>query len=256
MTSLNDRKGFTLLELMISLTILGLIATVIFSSLRLGLRTWEKGEEKVEQYQRIRVVLEILESQLRSTYPYIIQDEKTKEQFPFFQGEKDSIKFVSPISFKTEEPMGLSLVSYKVAGQGRGALQYSPAKVFLASEELILNKDIFKEESIKEKEEIELFPQLKQISFQYYGKKKENETNMSQRDTKGNKNTPLPPSGKGWMGVFSEGKKQWDEKWNAKEEGVLPQAVKIFLDFNRDYEENPSFFHTITIPLSMGQREE
>jgi len=223
MIPIDGQKGFTLLELMIALTILGLMITAIFSSLRLGLRAWQKGEERVEQYQRIRVVLEMLETQLRSIYPYRIEDKETKEKFPFFRGEKDSIKFVSSVSFKTEEPMGLCLVWYRVRREDRD-LGYAPAKAFLASEELILNEDIFEEETLEEREGVELFPEVKHISFQYYGKKKGDE------------------------------REEWNEKWDAKEEKVLPSAVKISIDLNKTYEEDPLLFYTITVPLPMGQR--
>ena len=40
------KKGFTLLELMLSLAIMGLVLLIIFGALRVGTRAWEKGEKE------------------------------------------------------------------------------------------------------------------------------------------------------------------------------------------------------------------
>ncbi|HEX7533874.1 MAG TPA: prepilin-type N-terminal cleavage/methylation domain-containing protein [Syntrophales bacterium] len=37
-------RGFTLLELLIALTITAMIVAIIFGALRIGIRAWEKGE--------------------------------------------------------------------------------------------------------------------------------------------------------------------------------------------------------------------
>ena len=66
----DSSKGFTLLELLISLTIIGLILVIIFGALRIGVRAWEKGERDVESHQRRRVVLGLVKRQFASTYPY------------------------------------------------------------------------------------------------------------------------------------------------------------------------------------------
>ncbi|MDO8958011.1 MAG: type II secretion system protein, partial [Deltaproteobacteria bacterium] len=46
--------GFTLVEVMITLTILGFILLMIFGVFRLGLSAWEKGENLKEDYQQVR----------------------------------------------------------------------------------------------------------------------------------------------------------------------------------------------------------
>ena len=63
----NANKGFTLLELLISLTILGVIVVIIFGAFRIGIRAWEKGEKDVESRQRQRIVLDLSKQQLAST---------------------------------------------------------------------------------------------------------------------------------------------------------------------------------------------
>lgn len=48
------QQGFTLLELLIAITLLGLIATMAFSGFRLGTRAWEVADERDhEVYRRV-----------------------------------------------------------------------------------------------------------------------------------------------------------------------------------------------------------
>jgi len=46
------RDGFTLLELLISMTILAMIVVIIFGAFRVGIRAWEKGEKDLGVRQR------------------------------------------------------------------------------------------------------------------------------------------------------------------------------------------------------------
>ncbi|HNT58060.1 MAG TPA: prepilin-type N-terminal cleavage/methylation domain-containing protein, partial [Syntrophales bacterium] len=59
-------RGFTLLELLISLTLLSVIAVLVFGALRLGVRAWEKGEATIETRQRERIVMDLLQRQMAS----------------------------------------------------------------------------------------------------------------------------------------------------------------------------------------------
>ncbi len=47
------------------MTILSMIAVLAFGALRLGVRSWEKGEKTVETKQRVRIVLNLLQRQFR-----------------------------------------------------------------------------------------------------------------------------------------------------------------------------------------------
>jgi len=67
-------SGFTLLELLISLSIVGLILLIVFGALRIGSRAWEKGERDVEAHQRQRIVLGLIKQQLASASLLEIKD--------------------------------------------------------------------------------------------------------------------------------------------------------------------------------------
>ena len=43
-------RGFTLLEVVVTLTIFGLIVLIVFGAFRLGLHAWDRGEQTREEY--------------------------------------------------------------------------------------------------------------------------------------------------------------------------------------------------------------
>ena len=49
------RRGFTLIEVVIALTIVATLLVVMFSGLRVGMAAWQRGEERAEQIGRAHV---------------------------------------------------------------------------------------------------------------------------------------------------------------------------------------------------------
>lgn len=62
------RQGFTLIELMVALTILSLSMGAIYLSFSSGLSAWERGEETMATFQAMRRTLELLTREIRSSY--------------------------------------------------------------------------------------------------------------------------------------------------------------------------------------------
>ena len=88
--------GFTLLELIIAITILPLIILIIGNGFRLGMNAWERGEQETVWTQRFRVLSGLLSQQIKSAYPYIM--EVDDEKIAVFEGKSDSIMFVTTLT--------------------------------------------------------------------------------------------------------------------------------------------------------------
>src|SRR3989337_2471377 len=73
---LQRSAGFTLLELLISIVMLGIIMVILVGALRLGFRSVESGEKKIESFERMRVSLSIIDSQIQSQIPLTYQNEE------------------------------------------------------------------------------------------------------------------------------------------------------------------------------------
>ena len=88
--------GFTLLELVVALTILTLITVLIGQFFYLALNAWEKGEAETVLTQRLRVLSGLLSQEIKSAYPYKMEIDD--EKVVVFKGEADSIMFVTTIA--------------------------------------------------------------------------------------------------------------------------------------------------------------
>jgi general secretion pathway protein J len=105
-------KGFTLLELLISMTILAMIVVIVFGAFRVGVRAWEKGENAVEGRQRQRIVLDLIRHQLASVCATPVLDREGK---PIrFRGDRRSMTFVSLVQLTPGAPAGPTYVRYAV----------------------------------------------------------------------------------------------------------------------------------------------
>lgn len=89
-------SGFTLLELIIAITILPLIILIIGNGFRLGMNAWEKGEQETVWTQRFRVLSGLLSQQIKSAYPYIIDVDN--EKLAVFEGKPGSVMFVTVLA--------------------------------------------------------------------------------------------------------------------------------------------------------------
>ncbi|NWF98828.1 MAG: prepilin-type N-terminal cleavage/methylation domain-containing protein [Nitrospirae bacterium] len=88
---INSRNGFTLLELTISITMLALIVLVIAGALRLGYRSIESGDKKIESAERMRISFHIIDSQIQSYIPLTYIDNGERKYY--FKGNKNSMQF-------------------------------------------------------------------------------------------------------------------------------------------------------------------
>jgi len=90
---LDDDAGYTLLELMIALTLLGFLSLLLFGGLKLGTRVWERSENVSANGNRIRSVQQLLSDQIRQIYPMLRADAHLD-----FDGDDSSLRFLTTAS--------------------------------------------------------------------------------------------------------------------------------------------------------------
>jgi len=104
-------SGFTLLELMISIVLVTIIVILLGSSMRVGYRSLERGEEKAESMERFRVSLRLLDSQLQSGLPLTIKEDGLNRSV--FVGRRDRMTIASNRSL-FRGGRGYVIASYRV----------------------------------------------------------------------------------------------------------------------------------------------
>ena len=109
-------RGFTLIELVLALTIVALMLTILFSSLRVGLRAWQRGEERAEALEYSRSMTQLVELALGGVYPVQGRIDKDKPVQIIFQGDEDKLSFVtvSP-PFPRSVPLAFTAVTLSMA---------------------------------------------------------------------------------------------------------------------------------------------
>ena len=88
--------GFTLVELVIALALIGLITLLLFSGLRLGTRAWEGVEARAERTAGPRLARNFLTRELTQARPMQITFDA--EQILVFSGDAENLEFVAPLS--------------------------------------------------------------------------------------------------------------------------------------------------------------
>lgn len=191
---LKNRKAFTLLELIISLTIIAVILVIIFGAFRIGIRAWEKGENNIDKLQRYRIVLDLIHRQLTSiTYKNVTIDDK--EQL-ILKGDAKFFEFTSHVSLKPENQFGIVYVKYRITENEKAGETFSAYE-----KNMVLFDKEFKISDIDDNEFFELIPNAQSISFEY-----------------------LKPPEQGM-----EEEPEWQNKWDPEDDQGLPLAVKLIV---------------------------
>ncbi|HET6491188.1 MAG TPA: type II secretion system protein GspJ [Syntrophales bacterium] len=110
-------RGFTLLELLITMVVLLLIVVFATGALSLGSRSVAKGEARMEYLERLRMSFSTIRAQIESQIPLRIEEEGTR-RFAF-RGDSKSLQFATGYSAWGSEK-GPVMVSYQVEDDGKG----------------------------------------------------------------------------------------------------------------------------------------
>ena len=95
MTASSRQRGFTLLELIIALVLLGLLSGVLFGSVKLAGRSTDSGEAKAESAASMRLAQEFLRTNLEAQHP--LRMRKINEWPILFRGTRDELRYASEL---------------------------------------------------------------------------------------------------------------------------------------------------------------
>ena len=187
----NGRNGFTLVELLISLTILSIILVIVLGAFRVGVRAWEKGEQDIDSNQRSRIVLDLVKQQLSSI---VLKKITVNTQSFFLKGDAKSLEFVSMLSLDPGNEFGSVYVKYVVKekeDQKESLAFYERNIVFMDKE--------FNPENLDDNDFHELISDAREVSFKYLKQPEE------------------------------EKAYEWQETWDPEKDSGMPPAVKMIL---------------------------
>ena len=92
----STQAGFTLLELLISITLLGMLLVLLFGGLRLGIRSWDAVQRQVDNLNSVRSLENFLRREMEQIHPY--RWKSTPNPVLAFVGAPDRVQFVAPLA--------------------------------------------------------------------------------------------------------------------------------------------------------------
>ena len=201
--------GFTLLELLIAITLVAMMAVGVWAIFNISVRSWSRGIEAIDANQRHRSVLDMTRKQIASAYPaYPNTDAQSAEPASIiFSGTENAIRFVSMTSLQYFESPGLTLVSYEMAQDSDGTLS------LIEKETRFTGQD----DSLNDAKSIPIFSNLQTCTFEYY-----------------DSGTTEDPA-------------RWVSEWDGSASSKLPAAIRMTM-ISRDSQNNP-FNRQMVIPV-------
>ncbi len=212
-----SESGFTLMEMLVALTLVAMMAVGLWSVFSVSVRSWSRGTEFIDKTQRHRSILDKVRKQMASAYPLSasmvipipgqpasstsVRPQQMRVPNFLFTGTETSMRFVSLNSLRFHESPGLTFVSYEVALDSGG--NYSLVEREARYTGQALDQDIAATLS----EPIPIFENLSSCVFEYF-------------DPGNNDNTS-----------------QWIREWSGQDRRQLPAAISLTM-ISRDPQGN------------------
>jgi len=189
------QSGFTLLELIISVTLLSLMAVSLWAAFRVTIRSWSRGTEFIDINQRNRTILDLVKKQTASIYGLVapVEVQSGRGIYPIFNGAETSVQFISLTSLRFQDNPGLTMVSYDLVRDHAG--NYS----LVEREAQYLGLDPGRDVELTGRDDpvVPIFEDLESFSFEYFDP--------------GTADRP----------------ERWENVWDGKEMGELPAAISM-----------------------------
>ncbi|MDA8432156.1 MAG: prepilin-type N-terminal cleavage/methylation domain-containing protein [Nitrospiraceae bacterium] len=151
-----SHAGFTLLEILIAMSLSIVILVILFAAMRLGYQSQGRGEEREEVTQKLRIVNDRISWLFRGVYPFTVKRPDLEKLY--FEGKSDRVGFVTT-----------SVDSYGKGPEDRAGLKW--VSIYADSEGLKIREKVFFLEDVFDDAGGKVYlldPEVKKIALEYY----------------------------------------------------------------------------------------
>jgi general secretion pathway protein J len=157
--------GFTLVEVLIALVLLGLIMTILFSGLRLASGSWDGAQRQVEQVVEAAMAVRFLRRQVGTALHVDWPGMDVAGENPLaFRGERDRLRFVGPLPAHVGDG-GLHWITLQLGGTERGAGLVLASRLF--------HPDTLGHPDDRDPEAHLILPGVQRVGFRYFGTRRD-----------------------------------------------------------------------------------
>ena len=161
---LPGRKGFTLVELLLALTLMSMLLALAYGGLRAATRATDRGQTILEDSSRIRMAHQFVHRQLNQIVPLAFAANEDGDERTVFIGEPDRVRFVAPmpgyLGFGGPQVQELAIV------RGDDSLQLVLSHALLQG---------FEEERLYDRPPVPLLSEIDSASFSFLGRDEDGE---------------------------------------------------------------------------------
>jgi prepilin-type N-terminal cleavage/methylation domain-containing protein len=181
-----SEKGFTLLEMLIAVTLVAVMAVSLWAVFRISIRSWLRGTEFIDANQHHRSIMDLMRKQMASTYGLIASPDPQLgvASRVLFQGTENSLRFISLNSMRFQESPGLTYVIYGIEQDSEGGFS------LVEREAPYLGQLTEQEITASQADPIPVFTDLSSCVFEYFDS--QNNTASWVRDWDGESRRRLP----------------------------------------------------------------
>lgn len=115
-------QGFTLMELLVSMTIISLLAVSILFGWRVAASAWGRANQLVDAQRRVAAIHQVLATQMAGMTP-VSPGPAQRNAAVFFQGEPQTARFLSRYSLAGRARSGLYRIEYQISERADGTQQ-------------------------------------------------------------------------------------------------------------------------------------
>ncbi len=112
------QSGFTLIEVLIAISLTALIAGVMGSAIRLGIRSLTVADKRTELFERFKNSLNMIDAQVEAEIPMLYLGDVNAKRFSF-SGDRSQTSFASNYSI-WRGAKGYVIVEYRIEGDSKG----------------------------------------------------------------------------------------------------------------------------------------
>lgn len=89
-------RGFTLLELLIAMSLTSIILVLLYSGFDIGIKSWDRGQARADRLNELRLAQDFLRRQLRQSVT-VYRNDPRDGRVLYFYGEPDRVGWVAPM---------------------------------------------------------------------------------------------------------------------------------------------------------------